>query len=75
MTAHELAKALLEGPDLPVIINGWGSDEGLGQEVLKPGEVEKRSFEACDNNAPKDDMGYGVEQPCIPLEHKDRHQW
>ena len=30
MKAHELAKWLLTLPDLPVMINGWGSDEGLG---------------------------------------------
>lgn len=29
MTAHELASYLLRCPDLPVCINGWGSDEGL----------------------------------------------
>ena len=30
MKAHELAELLLKLPDLPVMINGWGSDEGLG---------------------------------------------
>lgn len=33
MTAHELAKHLLEQPDYPVIMNGWGSDEGIDVEV------------------------------------------
>lgn len=36
MTAHQLAQVLLSGPDLPVVINGWGSDEGCGPfEVTK----------------------------------------
>ena len=30
MTSHEIAKKLLDMPDVPIIINGWGSDEGLG---------------------------------------------
>ncbi len=34
MTAHQLAQYLLRCPDLPVYINGWGSDEGgAGAEV------------------------------------------
>lgn len=33
MTAHELAKHLLGQPDYPVIMNGWGSDEGQDVEV------------------------------------------
>lgn len=34
MTSHELANHLLEQPDLPVMINGWGSDEGVTVEVV-----------------------------------------
>lgn len=34
MTAHELAKHLLEQPDYPVIMNGWGSNEGIEVEVI-----------------------------------------
>ena len=34
MTTHQLAKYLLEStPDLPVLINGWGSEEGRDWEV------------------------------------------
>lgn len=33
MTAHQLAKYLLNCPDLPVDINGVGSDEGCSHEV------------------------------------------
>lgn len=34
MTAHELAKHLLQQPDYPVIMNGWGSNEGVDVEVV-----------------------------------------
>jgi hypothetical protein len=33
MTSHELANLLLASPNLPVMINGWGSDEGVTCEV------------------------------------------
>lgn len=33
MTTHELAKYLLGLPNKPVVINGWGSDEGNEREV------------------------------------------
>lgn len=33
MTGHELARYLLKLPDLPVVMNGWGSDEGFEREV------------------------------------------
>lgn len=34
MTSHALARYLLANtPDNPVIINGWGSDEGFDYEV------------------------------------------
>jgi hypothetical protein len=33
MTAHQLAKYLLACPDVPVDINGVGSDEGISYEV------------------------------------------
>jgi len=33
MTAHELAKYLLELPDLPVMMEGSGSDEGTENDV------------------------------------------
>ncbi len=36
MTAHKLAEALLKMPDLPVVINGWGSGEGDAYEVTQP---------------------------------------
>lgn len=30
MTTHKLAELLLKQPDIPVVINGWSSDEGMG---------------------------------------------
>lgn len=40
MTAHELAKKLLEGPDLPVCYEGWSAGEYYDQQV---GEIEDSS--------------------------------
>lgn len=37
MTAHELANHLLEQPDYDVIINGWGTNEGI--EAIVDGSV------------------------------------
>lgn len=34
MTAHDLAELLQSMPDVPVIMNGWGSDEGVDVEVV-----------------------------------------
>lgn len=33
MTTHQLAQFLLTTPNAPVLINGWGSDEGFTFEV------------------------------------------
>jgi hypothetical protein len=44
MTAHELARHLLNGKDLPVIINGWGSDEGASFEVTHTHESDPEWF-------------------------------
>lgn len=33
MTAHGLAELLQSLPDIPVIMNGWGSDEGVDVQV------------------------------------------
>lgn len=40
MTAHELARELLKQPDHPVLINGWGSDEGFTFEVSRVDSAE-----------------------------------
>jgi hypothetical protein len=34
MTSHQLAQILLKQKDVPVVVNGWGSDEGLGPFVV-----------------------------------------
>lgn len=42
MTSHELARYLLEKtPDVKVVINGWGSDEGFA-----PFEVSGAALDA-----------------------------
>lgn len=41
MTTHELARYLLKNtPDVPVLINGWGSDEGLGPFEVTGADVK-----------------------------------
>lgn len=72
MTAHELAKALLSGEDLPVVINGWGSCEGFTYEVNTT-EPEECSFFNSDLSSPTPEMdrlGYPVPRKCITLNHK-----
>lgn len=44
MTAHELARELLRGPDLPVVMNGWGSDEGTTVEVTRLSDPDQEDF-------------------------------
>jgi hypothetical protein len=67
MTSHQLAKELLVGPDLPVIINGWSSDEGIAWEV-KEWREEDRTFESTEEG-PRDRLGYRLKRPCITLDH------
>ena len=76
MTAHELAKALLAGPDLPVIINGWGSDEGFAYEA-SPGAPMDLVFhgETDDRNTPRDDLGWKLPRPAIALGHCANRDW
>lgn len=71
MTAHQLAAALLKGPDLPVIINGWGSEEGDTHEVSEPLETEC-SFEGVsdDSQTPRNRLGYPIERKAVFLNHK-----
>lgn len=72
MKAHDLARKLLEGPDLPVIINGWGSSEGFAYEVNTT-EPEECSFFNSDLSSPAPEMdrlGYPVPRKCIALNHK-----
>ena len=43
MTAPQLAKKLLEAPDLPVVINEWGGGVSAS-EVTNVGEVQSESY-------------------------------
>ena len=71
MNAHALAKLLLSGPDLPVVINGWGSCEGSTFEVNKAHKPSRASFngEGDTRNTKRDSMGYNLPRPCISLDH------
>lgn len=63
MTTHQLAKYLLEStPDLPVFMNGWGSEEGQDWEVSGAflGDDQKRVL-----------LGHGG----IHWETKEFHDW
>jgi hypothetical protein len=44
MTAHELAKALLAGPDLPCVVNGWGSEDGETFEIERMMLIEDEEY-------------------------------
>lgn len=70
MTAHQLAQALLVGPDLPVVINGWGSDEGSTFEVTQL-SLGASAFSGAEDTpaTPRDNMGWQLPRPCIYLEH------
>lgn len=72
MTAHALAQKLLAGPDLPVVINGWASDEGFTFEVDEACDDEM-SFRSA-TPAPKDELGYELARPCISLHYTDPKQ-
>ena len=70
MNAHDLARKLLEGPDVPVITNGWGSAEGFNCVVSDVGALENSEFNGGDDDAdtPKID-GWYAPRPCISLLH------
>lgn len=73
MTAHELANKLLQSPDLPIVINGWGSEEGSSFEV-SDSITDLLSFNGIGDtkNTPRDDLGYNIPRPCITLDHCER---
>lgn len=73
MTAHDLARALLAGPDLPVVINGWGSDEGLTYEVKQPGPPEHHTYTGANDSkaTPRNAHGWQLPRPSIALEQCD----
>lgn len=70
MTSHQLAAKLLEQENLPVVINGWGSDGG-NTYAVDTAERALLSFE--DNSEPfeRDDLGYTIVRPCIILSYDE----
>jgi len=70
MTTHELAKFLQKQPDLPVVINGWGSDEGTSYEVSCCLEAVS-SFNSTDFSGPRDARGHPLPRPCILLDYPE----
>ena len=71
MKAHELGKALLAGPNVPVVINGWGSDEGFTFEVTEVSELGTCAFSGAHDTkrTPRDEMGYQKPRKCLCLQH------
>lgn len=71
MTAHALAKALLEKEDLPVIINGWGSDEGTAYEVTCVDDpfAERFKGQEDDERTPRDKLGWPKPRTAISLNY------
>ena len=71
MKAHELAKALLALPNFPVVINGWGSDEGFTFEVTSVSELGTCAFSGANDTkrTPRDEMGYQKPRKCLCLQH------
>ncbi len=67
MTAHELANKLLAGPNRPVIINGWGSDEGTAFEVSLIEIPEEKITFIGQAEREKDALGYPIPLEAIIL--------
>ena len=70
MTAYELAKALLAGPDVPVTI----TDDCGTFEVASISELVSEEFNGAQDTAetPRDNMGWNEPRPCVallPCEH------
>lgn len=59
---------LLKQEDLPVVINGWGSDEGFAFQVSTLGP-EETTFRGTEDTAetPKNHLGYALPRKCITL--------
>lgn len=71
MKAHELAKALLASPNVPVVINGWGSDEGSTFEVTEVSPLGTCAYSGARDTkrTPRDAMGYQKPRKCLSLWH------
>jgi hypothetical protein len=66
VTSHELARYLLaETPDLPIFINGWGSDEGTKYEVTGAAIDEDRQLI----------LGHGIYGSSNPKTNKYEHRY
>jgi hypothetical protein len=74
MSAHELAAKLLAGPDHPVIINGWGSMEGVAYEVNSLSALDAAEFigENDGPHTPTKYLDWPIDRPCVSLHHKER---
>lgn len=68
MKAHQLAHLLLALPNLPVVINGEGLDEGQVFQVLDAG-TDSCSFFGPDQAETKCNLGYPHAIPCIYLSY------
>jgi hypothetical protein len=71
MKAHELAKVLLAGPNVPVVINGWGSDEGFTFEVTEASPLGQCSYSGARDTkrTRRNDLGYPTPRECLSLYH------
>lgn len=71
MKAHELARALLAAPDIPVVINGWGSNEGFTFEVSEVSPPGSCSFVGVRDtkHTPRDALGWQKPRECLSLWH------
>ena len=74
MKSHNLARQLLAGPDLPVVINGWGSDEGSSFQVSEVSPEGTCSFHGTFDTAKtkRDAMGYNSPRKCLVLQYGGR---
>lgn len=74
MKAHDLARKLLAGKNLPVVINGWGSDQGSSFQVNDVSPPGKCSFNGTFDTAKtkRDAAGYISDRPCLVLQYGGR---
>lgn len=77
MKAHDLAKALLASPNVPVVINGWGSDEGSTFEVTEVSPLGTCAYSGARDTkrTPRDAMGYQKPRKCLSLWHGKHTPW
>lgn len=72
MTAHQLAQALLSGPDLPVVIPGGYFDSGpTPHEVDLVDPPSEERYWSATNLGPTNNLGYPLPRQCISLTYLD----